>query len=175
MCRLLVLFRHEPVDRVPGAVLSLASAAASAGPRVRMHAYETSGLRAAIWADAVAFGIDERNRTAPAEVKHWFDRLGFGGWLHMRDKPGCVFPTRTRGGNPSLACGDRVADILRQRGMEAVTAPELVQAVPGGGQDDAGAAIGRAFGQHCMDRTGVAAPVAVAAANAVFPRLPDHV
>jgi hypothetical protein len=168
VCRLLVLFRNDPAGRIPEVVQSMALGAASAGPRVRMHAYETSGLRAAMWADAVAFGIDDGDRGAPGEVKHWLDRLGFGGWQHLRAKPAWVFATRAPVGRPSTAC-DRVADILRRRGMDAVTPSdrEAFDHDP----DAAAAALGTACAENCMGRSGGASGQ-TSAPHGTLPALP---
>ena len=154
MTRVLLVFEHDDRGRLPDAVSAAAAAAEGAGAELRLRALEASGARDIAWADAMALGIDGRGAALPAQTKCWLDGLGFGGWRHLRDKPGCVFATRARGGDSAAACR-MVARILRSRGMDTVTPVELD--VPGTVSGDDGGRVGAAFMRWCRRLDGSAA------------------
>ena len=168
MCRILVVYEPDSLERASSVVEAVEKGARETGAEVRVAPLGAAGVRDIEWADALALGVEGRGFGLPREAKRWMDALGFSGWRAFRDKAGCVFPTTARAGTETDAACRMLARILRTRGMEACTPQDLGvgDALDTPGTESSCDGFGEALGASFAARNGAAAPVQEARSRA---------
>lgn len=127
MCKLLVLYEYGPRADLADAAAAVMSGAEAAGAVVGLAPLGDATFADIVWADALALGIEARGSDLPREVKRWLDALGFSGWRGVLDgKPACVFAARLSASAEVDAACRITARVLGTRGMNAITAADLV-------------------------------------------------